>query len=55
MEKTTSVGMTEFNRWFKSKIAKVMMWNRCLDENEILQFPNETLVHYDFKTTDKSN
>jgi hypothetical protein len=32
---TTSVGIDEVNRWFKGDIAKVMMWDRCLSENEI--------------------
>jgi len=48
---TTSVGINEVNRWFKGDIAKIMMWDRCLDENEILEFPDDMVAHYDFNET----
>jgi len=51
---TTSVGTNAVNRWFRGDIAKVMMWNRCLNEDEILQFPNDMLLSYDFGATDKN-
>ena len=45
---TTSVGVDEVNRWFKGDIAKIMMWDRCLEENEIMEFPVDMVAHYDF-------
>ena len=47
---TPSVGIDEVNRWFKGDIAKVMMWDRCLAENEIMEFPNDMVAHYDFNS-----
>jgi hypothetical protein len=46
---TTSVGDNEVNKWFKGDIAKVLMWDRCLDEDEILEFPNDAVLEYDFE------
>ena len=31
-----------------------MMWNRCLNEDEILQFPNDMLLSYDFGATENN-
>jgi len=50
---TTSVGKKEVNRWFKGDIAKVMMWNRKLDLEEIQKLQNNIpinglVLHYDF-------
>jgi hypothetical protein len=45
---TTSVGINEVNRWFKGDIAKIMIWDRCLSEDEILEFPEDKIAHYDF-------
>ena len=45
---TTSVKDDEVNKWFKGDIAKLMVWNRCLDEDEILQFPKDMIINYDF-------
>ena len=38
---TTSTAKTEPNKWFKGDIAKVMMWNRNLDSNEISNLHKE--------------
>jgi hypothetical protein len=50
---TTSVGKPEPNRWFKGDIAKVIMWNRRLEKEEVeklhLDIPkNGITLHYDF-------
>jgi hypothetical protein len=50
---TTSVGKAEPNRWFKGDIAKVIMWNRKLEKEEVeklhLDIPkNGIALHYDF-------
>ena len=50
---TTSVGKTEPNKWFKGDIAKVMMWNRKLEKEEVENLQNELpksglVLHYDF-------
>ena len=52
---TTSVGKNEPNKWFKGDIAKIMMWNRKLEKNEVenlqTELPKNGLVlHYDFNT-----
>ena len=28
-----------------------MMWDRCLEENEIMEFPEDMVAHYDFNNT----
>jgi hypothetical protein len=50
---TTSVGKNEPNKWFKGDIAKIMMWNRKLEKEEIENLQNELpknglVLHYDF-------
>ena len=52
---TTSVGKSEPNKWFKGDIAKIMMWNRKLENEEIENLQNELpnsglVLHYDFNT-----
>lgn len=47
---TTSVEENEVNKWFKGDIAKVMMWDRCLSESEILEFPEDMVANYDFNS-----
>ena len=56
---TTSVFKNEPNKWFKGDIAKVMMWNRKLEKNEIenlqKKLPKTGLVlHYDFNNQYKN-
>ena len=51
---TTSVNETEPNKYFKGDIAKVMMWDRTLTEQEIKNLnnsiPNNGLkLHYEFE------
>jgi hypothetical protein len=55
---TTSTSKTEPNRWFKGDISKVMMWNRCLDSDEITNLHKETptdklVLHYDFNSKEQ--
>jgi hypothetical protein len=50
---TTSVGRNEPNKWFKGDIAKIMMWNRKLEKEEVENLQNELpknglVLHYDF-------
>jgi hypothetical protein len=50
---TTSVGKNEPNKWFKGDIAKIMMWNRKLEKEEVENLQNELpknglVLHYDF-------
>ena len=46
------MGDNEVNKWFKGDIPKVLMWDRCLNENEILEFPDEMVAYYDFNNVE---
>jgi hypothetical protein len=50
---TTSTPKSQINRWFKGDISKVMLWNRCLNPDEISNLhkehpTNNLVLHYDF-------
>lgn len=57
---TTSTDINAINKWFKGDVAKVMLWNRCLDSDEIGNLHNEIpsenlMLHYDFNNKKQIN